>query len=81
MLEEQHMELRREKEENLRRFQERVRRRVAQQAKVRKRQQLQKTCEMVSRIHNLDHADRSSPWLRCDSAVQIAKQNLRAGRA
>ncbi|XP_048839083.1 coiled-coil domain-containing protein 15 [Brienomyrus brachyistius] len=49
VLEEQHMELRREKEENLRRFQERVRRRVAQQARVHKRQQLQKTREMAER--------------------------------
>ncbi|KPP74782.1 hypothetical protein Z043_106034, partial [Scleropages formosus] len=43
--EEQLVELRREKEESLRRFQAEVRRRVAQQAWVRKRQQLQKSCE------------------------------------
>ncbi|MFT7818561.1 coiled-coil domain-containing protein 15 [Arapaima gigas] len=45
--EEQLVELCREKEESLRRFQAEVRKRVAQQARVRRKQQLQKSCEMA----------------------------------
>lgn len=47
LTEELQMEIQREKEESLRRFQEEVRRRVAQQAQIRKRWQLQKSCEMA----------------------------------
>lgn len=55
LTEELQMEIQREKEESLRRFQEEVRRRVAQQAQIRKRWQLQKSCEMVTRLYNVDN--------------------------
>uniref|UniRef100_A0A4W5PIY7 Coiled-coil domain containing 15 n=1 Tax=Hucho hucho TaxID=62062 RepID=A0A4W5PIY7_9TELE len=47
LTEELQMEIQRGKEEGLRRFQEEVRRRVAQQGQIRKRRQLQKSCEMA----------------------------------
>ncbi|XP_070290457.1 coiled-coil domain-containing protein 15 isoform X4 [Salvelinus sp. IW2-2015] len=50
LTEELQMEIQREKEESLRRFQEEVRRRVAQHAQIRKRWQLKKSCEMLSKV-------------------------------
>ena len=61
----------REKEESLRRFQESVRKRVAQQACVRKRQQLQKSSQMVRKAVSLQ------PWQsQCCFLCQQSKSLL-----